>query len=193
MPVVPIVAVAVEVGLTIAATSQQKRADDSAANTATQVAAYNARLDQSEANQVDADAIENIRSMRRDAEVYMSRQTAAYAASGVRADTGSPLAVRAITASRFEMREQQTWNDAQAREQRLASAGQAGIAEGAAKADQYHMEGVAAVMGGAAKVAGLVYGGYQSGAFDVFKSAGTTNLSAGLGGTGENAMAAPGE
>lgn len=177
MPVALGIGLAVQAGLTIASTIESKRAADSAANTATQTAAYNARLDKSEADQIDADAIANIQAMRRDAETYMSRQTSAYVANGVRADTGSPLAVKAVTAGRFAMREQQTYNDAQAREQRLASAGAAGIAEGAAKADQYHMEGVAAVMGGAAKVAGLAFSAYEGG---VFGGSGTNDLSAGL-------------
>lgn len=177
MPAVPIIAFAVEAGLTVASTIEQKRASDAAATTATQVATYNNKLDQSEAAQVDADSIANIQAMRRDADVYMSRQTSAYVANGVRADTGSPLAVRAITAGRFEMREQQSYNDAQAKEERLYSEGEADIAEGAAKADEYHMQGVAAVLGGAAKVAGLAFGAYESGAF---ASAGTNDLSAGL-------------
>lgn len=191
MPIAIGVGLAVEAGLTIASTIQQKRAADSAASTATAVASYNEKLDQSEANQIDFDTQANIDAMRRDASVYMSRQSSAYAAAGVRVDSGSPLAVKAATAGKFELREQQSWSDSQAKEQRLASEGQAGIAEGAAKADQYHMEGVAAVMGGAAKVVGLAVSGYQAG---VFSGTGTTDLSSGLGGgTGENAMTAPGE
>jgi hypothetical protein len=101
MPVPLIVMAAVSVASTVASTIQQKKAADAAARTATQVADYNAKLDRSEAAQIDLDSLENVRALRRDAATYMSRQALAYVGSGVMANTGSPLAVRAATAGRF--------------------------------------------------------------------------------------------
>jgi len=178
----------VSVGLSVASTIEQKKAANKAAGTATQVANYNASLDRSEAQQIDLDTQTNIDGLRRDASTYMSRQVSSYVGAGVMANTGSPLVVQAATAGRFAMREQQMWADSQAKEQRLESAAQAGIAEGAAQADQYHMQGTAAILSGASKVASQLYGGYQGGAFSSgggtpgVVGTGTTNLSAGLDG-----------
>lgn len=174
---VAVTATAASVGTTLYSINQQRKAANAAAADATAVAEYNARLDRSEEQQVALDAQENIRSLRRDAATYMSRQASAYAANGVRIDTGSPLALRAVTAGRFEQRAQQMWQDTNAKQQRLESAAQVGVAEGAAQADQYHRQGVAAVINGASKVAGQLYGAYQSG---VFLGTGTNNLSEGL-------------
>lgn len=165
MPVALVVVAAVEVAATVASTVVQKRAADAAANTAKTVASYNAAVDQQEANQTDLDAQAKIQAMRRDAATYMSKQASAFAAGGVVATTGSALAVQATTAGRAAMQQQQVWADANAKEQSLAAAGQAGIAEGAAQADQDHMEGVADVMQGAGKVASEVGSAYSGGAF----------------------------
>jgi hypothetical protein len=54
----------------------------------------------------------------------------------------------------------------------LESKAQAGIYEGAAKADQYHKQGVAAVMSGAGKVAGTLAGAYSGGMFSGAGNAG---------------------
>lgn len=161
----PVAAVIVVAGLEIAQTVQKKKAADAAATTATQVADYNNRLDQSQATQVDLDAQSNIDAMRKDASVYMSRQASAYAGAGIVANTGSALAVQAATAGKFALREQQTYSDAEAKEDYLYSEGQAGVAAGAAKADQYKMAGDAAVLQGASQVVGSVYGAYNQGAF----------------------------
>jgi len=166
MPVPLIIIAAVSVAGEVAATAEQKKATDSAANTAKQTAQYNANLDKSEANQLDIDAQANIQAMRRDAAGYMSRQASSYARAGVIANTGSALAVQATTAGRFAMQEQNSWLKAQAKEQGLASAGAAGIAEGAAQADQDHLEGIADVMNGASKVAGTIASAYAGGAFN---------------------------
>ena len=165
MPAIPIILTAVSVATTVAATVEQKRASDSAANNAKTVAGYNAAVDREEAAQIDLDTQANIVAMRKDAASYMSRQTSAFVAAGVRADTGSALAVRAATAGQLEMKVQQRWADSQAKEQHLEASAQAGIAEGDYQANQDHMEGVAAVMGGAAKVAGTLYGAYSGGVF----------------------------
>lgn len=168
MPAVAIIPWAIAAAATATtayATVESKKASDSAASTAVQVAQYNQKLDQAQSDQLDFDTQANIDSMRRDAATYMSRQASAYAGSGIVANSGSALAVQATTAGREAMREQQTWTDSQAKEQQLASAGQAGIAEGESQADADHYAGIAAVMNGAGKIAGQVGGDYQDGLF----------------------------
>lgn len=178
MPVALIVVAAVAVAAEVAQTVEQKKASDAAANNAKTVAGYNAAVDNQESAQIDLDTQANITAMRKDAASYMSRQQTAFVASGVRADTGSALAVRAATAGKLEMHAQQAWADSQAKEQRLAAEGQAGIAEGDYQANQDHMEGVADVMGGAAKVASTIGSAYAGGAFGKAGSATSTALTA---------------
>lgn len=174
---VAVVSTAATIGATAYSTIQQKRAADAAARTSEDVAQYNAKLDRADATQIELDTQANIAALRRDASTYMSRQTTAYVAAGVRADTGSPLVARAVTAGRYEMKAQQMWADANARAERLESQAQAGIRQGEAQADQFHLQGVAAVMSGASRVAGQLYGAYRGGDF---AGTGTNDLSAGL-------------
>lgn len=180
MPAVPIIALAVSAGLAVSAVRKQKQAASEAADVSLATANYNQRLDESEAQQTDLDAQENARALRRDAAVYMSRQSAAYAASGVRVDSGSPLAVQAVTAGRFALKEAQIMSDARAREDRLRSAGAVGIDYGRSESDRYHMESSAAVMRGAASIVGSVFSAYQGGAFSNMAGTRTSNLSSGL-------------
>jgi hypothetical protein len=194
MPVALVVVAAVEIAATVAQTVMQKQAANAAARTATAVADYNNKVDLSQAAQIDFDAQANIAAMRRDAATYMSRQANAYAGNGIIANKGSALAVQAMTAGRFAMKEQQAWNDAQAKESYLASEGQAGIAEGQSQAEQDNLTGVADVMGGAGKVAGELGSAYAGGAFGKGGSNTSTALStpqAGPGGS-EN-ITDPGE
>ncbi len=140
------------------------------------VTAFNARVDRAEERQVDLNSIANIRAMRKDARTYLSRQEAAYAGSGVRADTGSPVAVRAATAGALALREQQAQTDTVARMEKLESSAKAGIAEGAAQteairiqgqptADAYRREATGAVLSGAAKMLSMGAMMYGGGAF----------------------------
>ena len=194
MPAVVIGIMAVEVAATVASTVETKRADDAAANTAKTVAQYNADVDASEAKQVDYDSTAAIDQMRTDAATYMSRTASAYARNGIIANRGSPLAVQAMEAGRAAMKEQQTFADAGAKEQRLASEGQVGILEGNAQADQDHMEGVAAVMGGVGKVAGQIGSAYGAGVFGSPGSSTSTALSnPGAGPGGSESLEDPGE
>lgn len=188
MPVALVVIAAVSVAASAAMTVEQKKAADAAAGNAKTVAGYNAALDKEEANQIDLDTTANVAAMRKDAAAYMSRQTAAYVGAGVMADSGSALAVRAATAGKMEMREQQAWNDSQAKEQHLAAEGAVGVAEGDYQANQDHMEGVAAVMGGAAKVASKLGSAYAGGAFGSAGSSTSTALT-----NGAAANAGPGD
>lgn len=177
MPVVPALALAASVGSAVYSANLQRKAANNAAANATAVADYNGRVDLAAAQQADLDARANIAAMRRDASVYMSRQTAAFAAAGIRPDTGSPLALRAATAGRLAMREQQAYTNSEAQQRRLQSAARAGRAEGAAASEGYRGQATAAVLSGAGRVASLLGQGYNAG---VFTGTGTTDLSAGL-------------
>ncbi len=190
MPYVTVITYAVEAiaaaGAVYSAV-EANRASRSAAATSIATADYNARVDRADAAQIDLDARANIEAMRKDASVYMSRQAASYAGAGVSADSGSPLAVQAVTAGRFVMRQQQAYLEAEAKQRRYYSAAKAGIAESAAQAEAYRMQGTAALLNGAGRVASMVGGAYQSGMFGGGGTPGglsptTNNLSAGLGG-----------
>ncbi len=177
MPVVPIAALVISAGAGIYSTVVQKRAADASANTANAVANYNSKVDIAGAEQNALDTRANIEAMRRDAAVYMSRQRSSFVAAGIRGDTGSPLVLQATTAGRLAMREQQAYNDSEAKQRRLYSAASAGIAEGNAQADAYHSQGIAAVLGGASRLAGQLGGAYSSG---MFSGSGTNDLSSQL-------------
>lgn len=199
MPVALIAVAAVSIAATAVSTYEQKKAADTAATTATTIAGYNASLDREQAQQVDLDTDQNIDNLRQDAAVYMSRQNSAYARNGIVANTGSALAVEAATAGKFAMREQQMYNDSQAKQQMLESEAQAGIYEGEAQAEEYHDQGTADVIAGAGKVASSLYGAYTGGAGASISSlfsagagagvgTGTANLSSGFGGAGPQPM-----
>ena len=126
---------------------------------------YNAGLDEQQANQLEINSQQQIRDARADAKVYLSRQTAAYAASGVMVDTGSPLAVKAATAMRLERRVQQAWTDTENRAAGLRSQAAAERMYGASAADMYHLQATGQALGGAAKMIGSVYDFNQQGAF----------------------------
>lgn len=167
----------VGVGAGVYGTIQASNAANASASTSTAVADYNARVDRSAAEQIGLDTEANIKAMRKDNAGFMSRQTAAFTASGIRSDTGSPLVLRAMTAGSLAMKEQQVFTESEVKQRRLDSSARAGVAEGAAQADAYHAQGVAAVLSGAGRVASMLGQDYQNGLFSGTK---TNNLSAGL-------------
>lgn len=180
---VAVTATAVAAGATVYSTVQQKRAADAAARNSSAIGGYNAKVNQQESDQIDLNARENVRILRKDAATFMSRQASTYARAGVVANSGSALAVQVATAGRTAIQQQQLWTDAQARENRLASASIAGIYDAGAKADAYHSAGTAAVMGGAAKLATQIGGAAEAGYFggpSTTVGSGTNDLSAGL-------------
>ena len=194
MPVALGVLAVVSIATTVASTIETKKADDAAANTAKTIGQYNADIDMEEAKQVDYDSTAAIDQMRANAATYMSRTASAYARNGIIANRGSPLAVQAMEAGRAAMKEQQTYSDAQAKEQYLASSAQAGVLEADSQADQDHMEGVAAVMGGVGKVAGQIGAAYGAGVFGSPGSSTSTALSnPGAGPGGSESLSDPGE
>lgn len=136
------------------------------------VAAYNNSADQEQAAQIDLDTLENVRTERQDNQVYLSRQAASYASSGVLATTGSPLAAQITTAGRLEQKVQQQYTNAQAQEEQLYSQGAEGIFYGNAQAsadesqaEGDRIQGTVALVDGGAKLAGQAFAAYQDGIF----------------------------
>jgi hypothetical protein len=96
---------------------------------------YNARVMRSEESQVGIDSAANIRAMRKDAATYLSRQRAAFAGSGIRVDTGSPLAVRVATAGQFALREAEAHRQTVAKMEGIESRAKATLAEAQSRSD----------------------------------------------------------
>lgn len=147
---------AASVGTSIASAEVSSRAASSQARAATQVAAYNAQIDQTQAQQIGLDANANIEKERADDASYLSSERAAYAADGVLSGTGSPLALQATTAGRQEEDIQNYWASTQEQETSLYDQASLGIAEGAEEADTYHLEGAGDIINGIGGVANTV-------------------------------------
>lgn len=154
----------VGVGLSAASAAGQKKAANKSAALAKSTADYNAGLDISQANQLEADERANMEAQRADAEVYTSRQKAAYAASGV-LNSGSPLAVEATTAGRMQQRIQQEFINAGQREEQFRAAAVQGVAAGAATAQAESIRGDTALLKGGTEILSTVGNAYQSGTF----------------------------
>ena len=109
---------------------------------AAKVADYNAKVDIANAQQEAMNAQANIQSQRLKDEAYLSSQRAAYAASGVLSDTGTPMAVQATTAARLEHNIQQYWNQVQQREATGYTQAQMDVMRGKQQAQAYHMQAI---------------------------------------------------
>ena len=162
-----VAALAVSMAMTAYSAYKQHQAAKNAAAVDTATADYNAKVDRSQAEQLQLDTIQNIRTQRENDAVYLSQQHAAYAAAGVLADTGSPLAAQITNAGRMEKQLQQEYVNSQQRQQQLYSSANIGRLEGYARAEADKAQGTIALIDGGAKLAGQFYGGYQSGVFSM--------------------------
>ena len=163
----PYILTAVSVGATAYGASQQNKAAKNAANVDDATAAYNARVDASMAEQLDLDTLQNVRTARQNEAVYLSRQAASYAAAGVLATDATPLHAQITNAGRFEQQIQQEYVNSQQKQQQYYAAGKVGRLEGAAKATADRASGTLALINGGAKIAGQLYGAYDSGMFNL--------------------------
>jgi hypothetical protein len=143
----------------------QNKASKATAAIDTSVANYNANLDIVQAQQLDADTLQNIRTERQANKTYLSRMDAAYAAAGVLSNTGSALHAQITTAGRMEQQIQQQYLEGQARQQQLYSAAKAGVAYGGAQASADRTQGNIALINGATNIARTTFGAYNSGVF----------------------------
>lgn len=144
---------------------QQNSAAQQSEQLARDTAQRNANVDFASADQLRLDADQNIQQARQEAQIYTSRQQTSYAASGVLADSGSPLAVQASTVGKLQQRIQQQFIDAGQKEQQMISAGKAGIAYGDASARATNIQNTAAQLKGGANLLSTAIGDYRSGTF----------------------------
>jgi len=133
------------------------------AKTATNVAEYNAKLEEQAALQADMEGRENLRRSRRNNKAILSSQRAKIAASGVLLE-GSPLELLAHNAARLE----QGALD-QERQSRIATRNARGRAQsirmgGAAEATGLRRASTATILGGTANLLGSGFNMYRSGA-----------------------------
>lgn len=160
------IALGISATATIYGTLQKKKAADAAAQVDQATANYNAKYDEALAKQLDLDTIQNIRTERANAAVYLSRQEAGYAGAGVLATSGSPLHAMITNAGRFEQRIQQDWVNSQQKQQQYYAAAKVGRLEGEAKASADRMQGTIALINGAAQLGGTLASAYGQGMFN---------------------------
>lgn len=161
----PLALLAVSAAGTIYGAVQQHDAASRAGQLDTATANYNAKIDESEAAQLDLDAQQNIRTERQDAAVYLSRQASSYAAAGVLANTGSALDAQILNAGRFEQKIQQDWVNTNQQQKKLYASAKVGRLEGAAKRETDMASGQLALVNGGIKLTSTAIGAYNAGIF----------------------------
>jgi hypothetical protein len=144
---------------------QSDKAANTAATVDTATAAFNARIDQENAQQIDLDTLQNIDTERKADATYLSRESAGYASSGVLATTGSALRAQITNVGRFAQQQAQQYQDSQIKQQNLYEAAKVGIAEGSAAASADTSAGTLALLQGGAQVVGQAFGDYNKGLF----------------------------
>jgi len=148
---------------------KQNQAARNAASVDTAAADYNAKVDEAQANQIQLDTLQNIRTQRSENAVYLSQQEASYAAAGVLTSGGSPLHAMITNAGRMEQQLQQEYTNSQQKQQQLHSSANIGRLEGEAQAYADKQRGTMALIDGGAKMVSQLYGGYKAGTFDFLK------------------------
>lgn len=156
---------AASLALTAYGMVQQKDAADSAAQVDNATAAFNAKLDAENAQQINLDSLQNIDTMRQDESTYISREEAGYASAGVLATSGSPLHAQITNVGRFTQAIQQQYADAQIKQNNLYEAAKVGVAEGGAQASADQIGGSIALLNGSSRLVGQAYTDYRSGVF----------------------------
>jgi len=141
----------------------QYKASRSAAAVDIATAQHNAQVDRVQAQQIDLDTLQNIRTQRQEDAVYLSQQAASYAAAGVLSTSASPLHAQIVNAGRMEQKIQQEYVNAQQKQQSLYSQAAIGIAEGQARAKADRTAGNLALIDGAAKMAGMAFMAFGGG------------------------------
>ncbi len=165
MPVVPFIPYIVSAAATAYGVSKQNQAAKNAAKVDTATGDYNAKVDIAQAEQLQQDTIQNIQTQRENNAVYLSQQHASYAAAGVLANTGSPLAAQITNAGRMEKQLQQEYVSSQQRQKQLYSSANIGRLEGEARSSADKAQGTIALINGGSNLAGQFYSAYNSGVF----------------------------
>ena len=152
----------------------QYKASKNAAAVDIATANYNANVDKAQAQQIDYNTIENLRTERAQNEQYLSRQAATYANAGVLATSGSALDAQITNAGLLEQRIQQAYVDSQQKQQQLYSQAAIGVAEGQAQASADLARGRMALLDGGARIAGTLFAAGMGGAFSGLAGAAKT-------------------
>ena len=157
---------ALSIGLTAYGDISSAKAANTAASVDNATAAFNARIDTENAQQIDLDTLQNIDTERQADATYLSREAAGYAASGVLATTGSALRAQITNVGRMTQQIQQQYQESQIKQNNLYEAAKVGIAEGSAAASADTAAGTLALIQGGAQIAGQAFGDYQHGLFN---------------------------
>jgi len=169
---------AVSVGAQGYAMVKQNQANKASARLATDTASYNQLVNETNATQTEMDADASTRAARRDAQVYTSRQKAAYAASGV-LNSGSALAAQVETAGRMEQQILQSRSNSLREAEKMRAAGRMGILYGNAQADAIKRQNSIDMLRGGVGILSTVGSFYQAGMF-AGMGAGGANTRAGM-------------
>jgi len=152
----------------------QYKASKNAAAVDMASAQYNANVDKAQAQQLDANTIQNLRMERAENDQYLSRQAATYANAGVLATSGSALDAQITNAGLLEHRIQQAYVDSQQKQQQYYAQAAIGLAEGKAQAEADLARGRMALIDGGAKIAGTLFAAGMGGAFSGLTGAAKT-------------------
>jgi len=126
--------------------------------------AHNKDVDYAAASQLETNTEANLRTERQDADIYISKQQAAYAASGV-LSSGSALDVEAQTAGKLEQGIQQKWIDSQVQANAMRTQGNYGQMYMQNQADSIAIQNNINQMKGMSQIASQASSAYQSGTF----------------------------
>lgn len=154
-------------GATVYGAVQSKEGADQAAQVDSATAAYNAKYDDSMAQQLDLDTLENIDTERQENAVYLSRTAVSYAGAGVLATTGSALDAQITDAGRMEQQIQQQYVNSQQKQESYYSQAAVGVAEGSAEASADRLTGSIALINGAGQLASEGLNDYEKGVFNL--------------------------
>lgn len=179
-----VVSIGVGVAGSSASAADSRQAGANAATVDNETAAYNNQADISQAQQLDENEQQNVITERQDNSVYLSRQAASYASSGVLATTGSALGAQIVTAGRLEQQVQQKYVNTQQQEEELYSQGLEGVYYGSAQAQADTATGNSqanlALIDGGAAAAGQAFKAVESGTFSFGGGGGGNDNEAGI-------------
>lgn len=156
---------AVAIGGAAFSAIESSKAANTAASVDTATAAFNAKVDDANAQQIDLDTLNNIDTLRQDEGTYISREAAGYASAGVLATTGSALHSQITNVGRFTQKIQQQYQNSQLEQENLYVQAKEGIAEGAAQSNADQITGQIALINGAKGIATSAIGDYEQGIF----------------------------
>jgi hypothetical protein len=143
-----IAAIAAAVGGTAVAYEGQQQQ----AKTAKSVSEYNAKVEQTQAQQDSMEAQENAHRLRVRNSSVLSSQRAAIAASGI-TEAGSPLEVLAYSAGQLELQAQDEVRAAEAHRQQLVSGASQTLLGGKAQEQAFTTAGYGTILSGVSSVA----------------------------------------